>query len=115
VTPGGFACFYFEGLGANPSDRIECAAPTCIFIFDPDDSTDGVGTATVWIRECGNPEQTSDNQCGRIHDSALTGLVGGDGTQLNMLSVRSGWYYVEVVGDGAATDDPWVSIQGERK
>ncbi len=116
VGANAFACFYFEQLGAIDSDRIQCVSPVCIFRFDPDDGTDGVGggtAATVWIRNCSDPAATNDNQCSRIHNVALTGLVGADGTQLRSLSVRTGFYYVEVVGDGDNGANPHVSITGE--
>jgi hypothetical protein len=113
IGPGSFACFYFEQLGVVDSVDIECASPSCVFHFDPDASTDGVGTATVWIRKCGDPAAITDNQCPRILDAALTGLVGDSLTQNFTKRVGRGHFYIEVVGDGADTDDPFVSITGE--
>ena len=113
VKSPSMACYYFEALGVVDSDEIECKAQSCLFRFDPDDSTDGAGTATVWIRGCNNNQTFSDLQCPRIHGAALTGVCGDPTTQLCQIRVGPGFYYVEVVGDGVAGDDPFVSITAE--
>lgn len=108
VGTGGFACFYFEGLGAVDSAVIQCVAKIeCIFRLDPDDSTTGAGTATVWIQNCPDPAQVNDFQCLRDHAAVLDGTLAA-----KEVIVKPGFYRVEIVGDGAATDDPIVTITG---
>jgi hypothetical protein len=119
VVSGETAYYYFEQLTDNQdSSPMTCDSMSCVFLFDPSDNTDGAGTATIFIRQCGCDTCDSacvvnDNQCPAINTAALDGTTGDDGTQQFKRRVGRGCYYVNHVTDGADDDDPYVAIIGE--
>ena len=113
VGQGGFACYFFEALGdTSDSAVITCTGVSCAFRFDPDVGTTGTSVAQVWIQQCLDPAVVNDFQCIRIHDVVLDGTVGG-AAQRHIVRVGPGQYRVEVISDGGAADNPFVSITGE--
>ncbi len=92
-------------------------AVAALVCFDPDVLADeGADVAQIWIRHCPDGKKPASNPeyvCGKITDSVITGIQGAAGTQDACHRLKPGAYFIDFVNDGAAGDEPRVTIQGE--
>jgi hypothetical protein len=119
----GFSSYYCFTDNTD-SNLIELAAKTSTLCFDPDTATEGIATATVYLRYCiGSTKSTA--QCMKMFpDLDGGGITTADDKPLNgdpgttseqracIYGVPRGWVYIDVIAS-AGGDDALVRITGD--
>lgn len=110
VGHGKLICYEFTD--GTDSGLFSVTADAALICHNPDITTEGPATSTIYIRACTAGGSASAFTCHKTTTTPITGLTGSSGTQDACQRVPRGAYYIDVqTPSGGETSQ--VTIRGE--